>query len=146
LKGGVKKMARRKYTEVEKNIIKEVSENLKRIIQRRGITQKYIADKTGLSTSTVGDYINGRTLIPPGNLELISNALEVQKSDIYPVEGNVKTPADQLQGLGNLDGFNAELLIKIKELADKHDMDLTTPEFFNILDSAFDVVKRVRRE
>lgn len=75
-------MARRKYTAYEKNIMMDISNNLKRILSLRGITQTSLADKCDLSTSTVGDYYHGRTLISPGNLQKVADALGVAKSDI----------------------------------------------------------------
>src|SRR3569832_1501549 len=87
LRGGIQ-MARKKFSDIEKDVMLSVSNNLKAIINEQGITQKNISEKTNLPTSTISDYINGRTLISPGNLELISVALGVNKSDIYPVEGN----------------------------------------------------------
>lgn len=75
-------MARSKYTEVEQNMIKDISNNLKRILELKGITQTELSDKSGLSTSTISDYVNGRTLISPGNLQKIADALNVLKQDI----------------------------------------------------------------
>lgn len=75
-------MARSKYTEVELGMIKDISVNLKRILFLKGISQTELSDKTGLSTSTISDYVLGKTLMSPGNLQKISDALNVLKSDI----------------------------------------------------------------
>ena len=75
-------MARSKYTEVEIGMIKDISSNLKRILFLKGITQTELSDKTGLPTSTVSDYVNGKTLISAGNLQKIADELNVLKSDI----------------------------------------------------------------
>lgn len=75
-------MARGKYTELDLGAMKNVSSNLRRILKLKGIQQTELAEKTGLSTSTISDYVNGKTLISPGNLQKISDFLNVSKSDI----------------------------------------------------------------
>jgi repressor LexA len=75
-------VARSKYTEVELGMIKDISINLKRILHLKGTSQTELSDKTGLSTSTISDYYLGKTLMSPGNLQKISDALNVPKSDI----------------------------------------------------------------
>jgi repressor LexA len=77
-------MARSKYTELELGMIKDISDNLKRILQLKGISQTELSDKAGLSTSTISDYCLGKTLMSPGNLQKISDVLNVPKSDINP--------------------------------------------------------------
>ena len=75
-------MARSKYTEVELGMIKDIAANLKRILHLKGVNQTELSDRTGLSTSTISDYVLGKTLMSPGNLQKISDALNVPKSDI----------------------------------------------------------------
>lgn len=75
-------MARSKYTEVELNMIKDISVNLKRILFLKGTSQTELSEKAGLSTSTISDYVLGKTLMSPGNLQKIADALMVLKSDI----------------------------------------------------------------
>lgn len=75
---------RKKYTEVDKRLMKEMAYNLKIILGKKNVSQKELADLTGLSTSAISDYVNAKTLMSPGNVQLISDALDVQKSDIDP--------------------------------------------------------------
>lgn len=75
-------MARSKYTEVELDMIRDMSDNLKKILLLRGLNQTNLSDSTGLPRSTISDYVSGRTLISPGNLQKIADALNVPKSDI----------------------------------------------------------------
>jgi repressor LexA len=63
---------------------KEISNNLKKILKERGLTQFKLSEMSGISKSTLSDYINCRTLINPGNVEKLSKALNVNKSDIDP--------------------------------------------------------------
>jgi transcriptional regulator with XRE-family HTH domain len=81
-------VARKKFTEVERGIMLIVSKNLKRLIHNKGFSQKDLCDLTSLSTSTISDYVNAKTLISPGNLHIIAEALKVPKSDIYPTNQN----------------------------------------------------------
>ncbi|MBH0331441.1 repressor [Brevibacillus brevis] len=64
--------------------MKSMAQNLKTILLRKGVSQKELAEITGLSTSAISDYINSKTLMSPGNLQIISDALHVEKSDIDP--------------------------------------------------------------
>jgi len=75
-------VARSKYTEVELGMIADISVNLKQILHLKGVSQTDLSNKTKLPTSTISDYVNGKTLIPPGNLQKIADSLNVLKSDI----------------------------------------------------------------
>ncbi|BFH15584.1 hypothetical protein J6TS7_56330 [Paenibacillus dendritiformis] len=75
-------MARKKYTQVEQELMQEIANNLRSILKRKGIFQKELSEMTGLATSTLSDYMNAKTLISPGNLQIIADALGVMKSDI----------------------------------------------------------------
>lgn len=77
-------MARRKFSEVERNLMKGIAENLRQIIEKRGWSQKDLADKAGLSTSVISDYLNEKTLATPGSLQMMSDALNIPKGDIDP--------------------------------------------------------------
>lgn len=63
---------------------KEISNNIERLRKQRNWTQKELANKAGISKSTMSDYINCKTLINTGNVEKIANAFGVSKSDIDP--------------------------------------------------------------
>lgn len=76
-------MARPKHSADNLEKMKLVQDNLRRISKSKGITQTNIAQKTGLSKSTVSDYFNAVSLISPGNLQLIADALGVDKEEIY---------------------------------------------------------------
>lgn len=71
-------MARSKYTDIELRIMKDISSSLKQIMESKGISQTDLGIETGLSTSTICDYVNGRTLISPSNLQKIADALNVK--------------------------------------------------------------------
>lgn len=57
-----------------------VKNNLKKILENRGIKNKYIAEKVGISGSHFSNIVNGKT-VP--NLEL---ALKIAKIMKVPVE------------------------------------------------------------
>ncbi|WP_225596345.1 S24 family peptidase [Mycolicibacterium fortuitum] len=77
-------MARKKYTEVERDLIKGIAKNLRTIIKRKGLTQKELAEGTDLSTSVISDYLNEKTLATPGSIQKIADFLKVSKSEIDP--------------------------------------------------------------
>lgn len=62
----------------------QISTNIKNIMKSRGITQMSLAEKTGISKSTISDYLNNKTLINPDNVQKVANALNVKKSEIDP--------------------------------------------------------------
>lgn len=63
---------------------KAISENIKRLMKERGWTQLKTSEMSGISKSTLSDYINCKTLINPGNVEKLAEAFKVPKSDIDP--------------------------------------------------------------
>lgn len=63
---------------------KEISKNIKRLMKKNGWTQIKLSEKSGISKSTLSDYINCKTLINPGNVEKLSEAFNVPKSEIDP--------------------------------------------------------------
>lgn len=63
---------------------KEIANNIKNLMKERGWTQLKLSELSGISKSTLSDYINTKTLINPGNVEKLSAAFNVNKSDIDP--------------------------------------------------------------
>jgi repressor LexA len=63
---------------------KAISNNIKRLMKERGWTQLKTSEMSGISKSTLSDYINCKTLINPGNVEKLAKAFNVKKSDIDP--------------------------------------------------------------
>ncbi|BAR82250.1 helix-turn-helix transcriptional regulator [Bacillus thuringiensis] len=63
---------------------KEIAENIKHLMKQRGWTQLKLSKESGISKSTLSDYLNCKTLINPGNVEKIATALNVTKSKIDP--------------------------------------------------------------
>lgn len=87
-------MARKKYTEVELETMKDMARNLKEVLRRRGMSQKELSEKTNIPQSTVSDYTNARTLMSQGNLQIISDALAVNKSEIDSSLSEYAAPAN----------------------------------------------------
>lgn len=90
---------RRKYTEIEKDLMKDIANNLKKILKEKGVTQRELAEKTGLSTSAISDYVTAKTLLSPGNLHLIAVALNVFKGDIDPTFTNSEEAEEKFNPL-----------------------------------------------
>jgi repressor LexA len=63
---------------------KEISENIKQLMKDKDWTQLKLSEMSGISKSTLSDYINCKTLINPGNVEKLSEAFNVPKADIDP--------------------------------------------------------------
>lgn len=80
----------------------QIANNIKELLNKRGITQVQLAEKTGISKSTISDYMRSKTLINPGNVEKVAMVLNVNKSDIDPTfkknSNNADTIAAHLEG------------------------------------------------
>lgn len=59
------------------------SENLRRIIQERGIKQGFIAEKAGLSKNQISEILRNRRTIRPYELVAISNVLGIQIQELF---------------------------------------------------------------
>lgn len=63
---------------------KQIAHNIKRLMAERGWNQIQTSKISGISKSTLSDYINAKTLINVGNVEKLSKAFGVPKSEIDP--------------------------------------------------------------
>lgn len=63
---------------------KEIARNIKHLMDQRNWTQIKLSEVSGVSKSTLSDYINCKTLINPGNVEKLSEAFKVPKHEIDP--------------------------------------------------------------
>ncbi len=75
---------RRRYTDADYELMEKIGENLKRVLKLKGLTQKQLSEMTGLSTSAVSDYVKGKSLMNPGTVQMIADALKVFNGDIDP--------------------------------------------------------------
>lgn len=64
--------------------MKEIASNLKRILKQKGITQKELAEMIGISTSAISDYMTAKTLMSPGTIQIVADALNIRKGEIDP--------------------------------------------------------------
>lgn len=62
----------------------KIAENIQNLRKKRGWTQKELSERSGISSSTLSDYLNCRTLIKPGNVEKIAETFGVTKEEIDP--------------------------------------------------------------
>jgi len=75
---------RGKHTEFEMKLRRAIAENLRRLLKEHNMTQRELSEKAGLPTSTISDYVNGKSLALPGNVEKLAAALGVSKDEIDP--------------------------------------------------------------
>ena len=88
-------MVRKRITEVERRIMKEIAVNLKRILLHKSISQKQLSELTGISTSAISDYMNEKTLMAPSIIQLIAESLDVKTRDISgTAEKDNEAPGD----------------------------------------------------
>jgi repressor LexA len=104
---------------------KEIAGNIKRLMDERRWTQLRLSEATGISKSTLSDYMNCKTLINPGNVEKVAEAFGVKKCEIDPsfLNGNVSeskshyvtTPYIKLPVYGNISCGNGTVLYEKPE-------------------------------
>ncbi|APR61457.1 transcriptional regulator [Staphylococcus condimenti] len=95
----------------------QIANNIKREMKRLGYTQLALSEKSGISKSTISDYLNSKTLANPANIQKIADALNVKKSDLDPSfkkESEPSTLAAHLEG----QDYTQEELDKILEFAE----------------------------
>ncbi len=69
----------------------EIAKNIRRLMKLNGFkSQLRLSKVSGISKSTLSDYLNSRTLINPGNVEKLSAVFNVDKSEIDPSFGTSK--------------------------------------------------------
>lgn len=66
------------------NLKREISQNIKDLMKRHNWTQVKLSEESGISKSTLSDYIRCKTLINPGNVEKLSETFGVPKHEIDP--------------------------------------------------------------
>ena len=64
-----------------------VQERVAEYVQSNGIMQRFIAEKTGLSTVKVSNILNLNQKMTADDLELFCRALKKQPSDFMDIEG-----------------------------------------------------------
>lgn len=62
----------------------QIANNLKAILKEKDLSQVELSIGTGISKSTISDYVRAATMMKVGNLEKIADFLRVRKSDIDP--------------------------------------------------------------
>jgi transcriptional regulator with XRE-family HTH domain len=81
-------MPRNQLSPFDKKLRKTISENLKKYTSH--LTQGQLSDITGIPASTLSGYFSMRSTPNPGNIQLIADALHINKSDIDPrFSGNI---------------------------------------------------------
>ena len=58
-------------------------EGIMRLIRKKGLKQKYVADEAGYTTQEFSDMMNGRKIIKLCDIPRIATVLGVKVDDIY---------------------------------------------------------------
>ncbi len=56
---------------------------IKQILDHRGLKQKWLADKIGVSEVTISNWVNNRTYPSIESLMLISTVLNIEVKDLF---------------------------------------------------------------
>ncbi len=75
-------MPRNKLSHFDRNLRKQISENLRKYAGH--LTQYQLSDMTGIPASTLSGYFSMRSTPNAGAVQKIADALNVNKSDIDP--------------------------------------------------------------
>ena len=60
-----------------------ISNNVKRIIREKGLKQKYIAEKMGITERKLSDILNGRKVIDEGIIMSLYDTLNVEPNELF---------------------------------------------------------------
>lgn len=85
-------MARSKRSTFDEDMRKIVALNLGTALKRRGWTKTMLADKTGISSSTLSGYFTAKYNISEENLEKLAKVLEMEPSAIDPRAAAIDEP------------------------------------------------------
>lgn len=87
-------MARSKRSTFDEDMRKIVALRLGMALKRRGWTKTMLADKTGISSSTLSGYFTAKYNISEENLEKLAKALDMKPSEIDPRAAAIEEPHD----------------------------------------------------
>jgi len=150
----------------------EFGRYLRSLRKQKKITIRQLELYSGVSHAYLSQIENGKRGLPsPEILRKLSKPLEVPYEELMYKAGYIdfiEVPDDVVEGIrGNKisrddlvttpvteDGKiglkialqDKVLLDKIKEIAKKHNMELTNPRFLQLVEIAFDIAERIRKE
>lgn len=87
-------MARSKRSTFDEDMRRIVAINLGTALKRRGWTKTMLADKTGISSSTLSGYFTAKYNISEENLEKLAKVLEMEPSEIDPRAASIEEHHD----------------------------------------------------
>lgn len=87
-------MARSKRSTFDEDMRKTVALRLGIALKKRGWTKTMLADKTGISSSTLSGYFTAKYNISEENLEKLAKALDMEPSAIDPRAAAIEEPSD----------------------------------------------------
>lgn len=79
-----------------KSNLADVRYRLRKAIDMKGITQKQLSDKTGISNSSISQYLHGHSRPRPSNVEKLARALDVDPGWLigFDVTNKPERPVD----------------------------------------------------
>lgn len=129
-------MARPETTDFDKEILRQVSINLSRLIRQKGWTKKRLAEESEIKPSTLSGYFGEKYNISPGNLQKLADTLGVTKGDI--------DPRYNLDGQQIMDFLNHIYKVKPfkRAVGNNTDPDLSQYWFYDYIDPSVVINKR----
>jgi len=150
----------------------EFGRYLRSLRKQKKITIRQLELYSGVSHAYLSQIENGKRGLPsPEILRKLSKPLEVPYEELMYKAGYIdfiEVPDEVVEGIRdnkiNRDDLVAApvtedgkiglkialqdkvLLDKIKEIAKKHNMELTNPRFLQLVEIAFDIAERIRKE
>lgn len=117
----------------------EINQRIKNIRESKHITQEELAKKCHLSSKTIKNYENGKSLPLLNNLILICKALDCSLS--YILTGTQNIILDKIQEKTPIvSNFQDELSMKIDQLL-KENNSLTEEEILNLINNQVEIKK-----
>lgn len=70
-----------------------IADNIKHILQMKGLKQKYISEKAGYTEKAFSAMLNGRKIITDIDVQAIATALDVTPNDLFAKSTNTEESA-----------------------------------------------------
>lgn len=113
-------------------------EKLRQLRKLEGWTQEEVAKKIGVTKQTYNHYENENRRPSLDMVRELGRVYQVNLDAIFAGEDDGPLTPDPEKKA------DEKLLTEIKKIADKHGMDLTDPKTLDMLDGAFDFLRRMQ--
>ncbi len=130
-----------------KNFYLTTGKNIKKYRDLRNYSLQVLAEKVGVTKKTIQRYENGDIRIDMERLKEVANALDVPVKKLTEGTGVFTVNEESSAYSTNAElSEKMELLGQVERLAEKYQLDLSDPASMQLLEEAFNFVKRIQKK